>query len=91
MILKESLEAYSEAEFLEFLEEFFENKHHLTGAKYQEHIEKLVEHFCKITEHPRRSDLIFYPENEVEDSPESILATVKAWRTANKKTGFRSD
>ncbi|WP_288095641.1 bacteriocin immunity protein, partial [Pseudomonas sp.] len=44
-----------------------------------------------VTEHPDRSDVIFYPREGQEDSPEGILKEVKAWRASNNKPGFKSD
>ncbi|WP_110639177.1 bacteriocin immunity protein [Pseudomonas sp. CC120222-01a] len=46
-----------------------------------------VQEFKRISEHPAGSDLLFYPE-EGKDSPEQIVAEVKAWRAANGKPGF---
>ncbi|WP_240042837.1 bacteriocin immunity protein [Photorhabdus luminescens] len=49
----------------------------------------LVKHIEIITEHPRKNGLIFYPENDVEDSAEGILKVVKEWRAKNGKPGFK--
>lgn len=89
MMLKEKYEDYTEAEFLDFLSEFFENKHNLKGEAYRKHIQKLVSHFEKITEHPAKSDLIFYPATGTEDSPQGILTVVEVWRAANGKPGLK--
>ncbi|WP_016676051.1 bacteriocin immunity protein, partial [Yersinia pestis] len=48
-----------------------------------------VRHFTKITEHPSGSDLIYYPEDGADDSPEGILELVKKWRAENGKPGFK--
>lgn len=49
----------------------------------------LLENFIKITEHPSGVDLIYYPENGEDDSPEGILRIVKEWRAKNGKPGFK--
>ncbi|EJK7443039.1 bacteriocin immunity protein, partial [Escherichia coli] len=40
----------------------------------------LVDHFIKITEHPKKGDLIFYPNSQEDGEPENILKIVKEWR-----------
>ena len=89
MKLKNRYEDYTEAEFLAFLEEIFENKHDLDGDEYGEYINKLVKHFDDISGHPEKNALIFYPEKGVEDSPAGVLKALKSWRAANGKPGFK--
>lgn len=91
MIFKEKLENYTEAEFLTFLSEFFHQTSGLKGGALEEYRNKLLEHFESVSEHPGRSDVIFYPEEGQEDSPEGILKTVKEWRAANNKPGFKPE
>ncbi|MCT8167380.1 MULTISPECIES: bacteriocin immunity protein [unclassified Pseudomonas] len=91
MKLKNRLEDYTEQEFLEFLEEFFENKNNLSGDKLASHMNQLVNHFEQVTEHPAKSELIFHPAADVEDSPHGILKILKAWRAANGKPGFKAE
>ena len=69
MKLKDKFEDYTEQEFLEFLEEFFDNKNNLSGDKLARHTDELVSHFEQVTEHPAKSGLIFHPAADVEDSP----------------------
>ncbi len=90
MNLKKRLEDYTELEFLELLSEFFENKHGLIGKEYENHTNKLLLHFEKITEHPQKSALIFYPPAGREDSPEGILKEIKEWLAINDKPGFKA-
>jgi Colicin immunity protein / pyocin immunity protein. len=54
------------------------------------HIDAVLE-FERITEHPSGSDLIYYPEPGVENFPEGIVKTVKEWRAANGKPGFKPE
>ena len=89
MNLKENFYDYTEQEFLAFVEEFFINKTGLKGAKREQYIDRLVEHFEKITEHPDGYGVIYYPQNEQEDSPAGVVKTVKDWRAANGKPGFK--
>ncbi|MCP1518110.1 hypothetical protein J2Y74_002420 [Pseudomonas migulae] len=91
MELKAALKDYTEAEFLAFLGEFFHQTSGLKGQKLEEYRDKLLEHFESITEHPGRSDVIFYPKEGQEDSPEGILKEVKEWRAANNKPGFKPE
>ncbi|EJN28067.1 Colicin immunity protein / pyocin immunity protein [Pseudomonas sp. GM79] len=91
MILKGRLEDYTEEEFLTFLGEFFHQTSGLKGIALEVYREKLLDHFEVVTEHPGRSDVIFYPKEGQEDSPEGILKEVKEWRAANNKPGFKSE
>ncbi|RMM38271.1 Colicin/pyocin immunity protein [Pseudomonas amygdali pv. lachrymans] len=53
-------------------------------------MDRLVKHFVKVTEHPAQTDVIFYPEEGQEDTPEGILKTIKEWRAKNGKPGFKT-
>ncbi|BAP42000.1 colicin E9 immunity protein [Pseudomonas sp. StFLB209] len=80
----EKFEDYTEAEFLEFV-----TKICMADVKSErEHIQ-LVKHFEKITEHPQGNGVIFYPDPEIEDSPQGITDFIKRWREANGKPGFK--
>lgn len=48
-----------------------------------------AEQLAGICEHPDGSDLIYYPREGREDSPEGIVQEVKEWRQANGKPGFK--
>ncbi len=85
MEFKDRLEEYTEAEFLEFL-----NKIWVIDVSSEDEHDKLVEHFAIITEHPKGNGLIFYPDANVEDSPQGVINVVKKWRAANGKPGFKA-
>jgi hypothetical protein len=90
MVFKEKLEDYTESEFLDFLGEFFHCTSNLSGQALESYRDRLLEHFERVTEHPGKSDVIFYPEEGQEDSPEGVLKEVKEWRARNNKPGFKS-
>nr|WP_250188568.1 bacteriocin immunity protein [Escherichia coli] len=46
----------------------------------EKYLDTLVDHFIKITEHPKKGDLIFYPNSQEDGEPENILKIVKEWR-----------
>ncbi|EAT5844326.1 TPA: bacteriocin immunity protein [Salmonella enterica] len=77
MELKNNLEDYTEDEFIEFLNNFFEPPEELTGDELSKFIDNLLRHFNKITQHPDGGDLIFYPSEEREDSPEGVIEELK--------------
>jgi hypothetical protein len=85
------LEDYTESEFLDFLRELFEGGEELEASEFDNYMIARVKHFEVVTEHPGRSDVIFYPKEGQEDSPEGILREVKEWRAANNKPGFKSE
>lgn len=89
--LKNSIEDYTEAEFLLFLEEFFDNKTELKGCALSKYWDLLADHFERVTQHPSKSDVIYYPKEGQEDSPEGILKEVKEWRASNNKPGFKPE
>ncbi|EAW3494125.1 bacteriocin immunity protein [Salmonella enterica] len=39
-----------------------------------------MDHFIKITEHPKQGDLIAYPESPEAREPKNIIRIVKEWR-----------
>jgi hypothetical protein len=89
MIFKEKLEEYTEEEFLEFLRGMSSKHNNLRGDELIRYRDRIVDHFIKITEHPAQTDVIFYPEEGQEDSPEGVLKTIKEWRARNGKPGFK--
>ncbi|WP_338580701.1 bacteriocin immunity protein [Pseudomonas sp. MAG733B] len=91
MIFKEKFEDYTEAEFLEFLRELYEEREDLSADEFDELIIQGVHHFELITEHPDRSDVIFYPKDGCVSTPEDVLRVIKGWRAANNKPGFKSE
>ncbi|AJJ03607.1 immunity protein [Yersinia pseudotuberculosis IP 32953] len=75
---------YTESEFLELVKELF----NVEKTTEEEDINNLIE-FKRLCEHPAGSDLIFYPDNNREDSPEGVVKEVKKWRAENGKPGFK--
>ncbi|HAT8002844.1 TPA: bacteriocin immunity protein [Citrobacter koseri] len=89
MELKKRIEDYTEAEFIEFLNEFFSNVHNLKGRELESHIDSLVDHFDKIVDHPESDGLIFYPPDDREDSPQGIIEEIKRWRKSQGRPSFK--
>ena len=82
---KKMISDYTEAEFLEFVRKIC-----LAEGATEDDDNKLVDEFRRLTEHPDGSDLIYYPKDDQDDSPEGIVKTVKEWRATNGKPGFKS-
>jgi len=82
---KKTISDYTESEFLEFVKQFF----NVQSTTEQEDTKKILE-FKRLTEHPSGSDLIYYPNDDREDSPEGVVKEVKESRAANGKPGFKS-
>ncbi|MGN1636634.1 bacteriocin immunity protein [Yersinia enterocolitica] len=78
------LSDYTELEFLNFVK----NIYYDTYPSEEEHIRAILQ-FEILIEHPDGSDLIYYHNDEREDSPEGVLAEVKKWRAENGKPGFK--
>jgi hypothetical protein len=81
---KTVISEYTEAEFLLFVKTLCD-----FSARTEKQTDALVDEFCRLSEHPEGSDVIFYPPDEREDTPEGIVKEVKAWRAANGKPGFK--
>ncbi|APJ76746.1 bacteriocin immunity protein [Escherichia coli] len=74
---------YTENEFLDLVRKI------CNAEGTEKESEQLVREFRRLSEHPSGSDLIFYPENGKDDSPEAIVQEVKTWRLANGKPSFK--
>ncbi|ECF5952868.1 bacteriocin immunity protein [Salmonella enterica subsp. salamae] len=80
---KENVADYTEKEFIELLEEIVNatsKDKSLKGKKLEKYLDTLVDHFIKITGHPKKGDLIFYPNPPEDGEPEKIIKIVKEWR-----------
>jgi hypothetical protein len=89
MNLKQKLEEYTEAEFLNLLNEIYANPQNLKGDEQKKQVHMLVAHFEKVTENPDICDLIFYPKPGIEDSPAGVLGELKTWLKENGRPGFK--
>lgn len=80
------IEDVSEADFLAFVKKIY-------SASYKterQHGQAVVQ-FNQMSEHPCGSDLIYYPAPLADHSPEGIVQTIKEWRAANGKPGFKAE
>ncbi|MBD2784835.1 bacteriocin immunity protein [Xenorhabdus sp. DI] len=84
MKLKNSINDYTEEEFLKLLQIICDS-----DTETEEEHNSLIDHFEEVTEHPSGSDLIYFPKEGEDDSPAGILKTVKEWRLNNGKPGFK--
>ncbi|MGD8121843.1 bacteriocin immunity protein [Vibrio sp. Hep-1b-8] len=83
MRLHDRLEDYTELEFLELLNII------ISAEGSEEYQDELLENFIATTEHPDGSDLIYYPENPIDGTPENIVRIVKKWRLSQGLPGFK--
>jgi hypothetical protein len=86
MILKNKFEQYTEAEYAALINRLVSGDY----SSEREH-DAIVANIVATSEHPNGSDILYYPEEGVEDSPEGALETIKAWRAANGKPGFKAE
>lgn len=79
-----AIEHMTETEFLDFVKR-------ICRADYptQHQHGKAILEFESLSEHPEGSDLVYYPKPMADDSPEGIVKTIKEWRAANGKPGFK--
>lgn len=83
-ILKSKFEHYTEAEFTKFLSDIC-----LAKSSSETQFHRWLEHFEKVTEHPKSTDLFYYPLTDADPSPVGIVRTIKQWRAENGKPGFK--
>nr|WP_314528203.1 bacteriocin immunity protein [uncultured Pseudomonas sp.] len=85
--MKNHFSDYTEAEFIQFMREIREANKHASD----EVLDPLLQQFCRLTEHPDGTDLIYYPEDGADNSNEGITQTVKEWRAAQGLSGFKDE
>ncbi|ASA58015.1 bacteriocin immunity protein [Vibrio gazogenes] len=78
------IEEYTETEFLKLVQDIISVK-----AGNEETHTKMVRMFCKLTEHPDGSDLIYYPDDPADATPERIVEIVKQWRASQGLPCFK--
>jgi len=81
-----TIENITELEFLELITKICR-----AGYKTQHQHGKAILEFERLSEHPAGSDLIYYPKESADNSPEGIVKTIKEWRAENGKPGFKSE
>lgn len=84
--LGKSISEYTETQFTCLLQEIFTANRNGTP---DEVLDELLDQFRAVTGHPDGSDLIYWPEDESQCTPEGITKTVKEWREANGLPGFK--
>lgn len=81
--MKNKITDYSEKEFLDFVISIWDND------LPEEEEDELVAKFVELIEHPAKSDLIFWPKDGQEDSPEGIVNEIKRWYSEQGKPCFK--
>ncbi len=82
--MKKNITDYSELEFIQFVNRICIDDY----ATEQEHINAVL-HFEHIIAHPDGSDLIYYPDNPEDATPERIVKIVKEWRLSQGLPCFK--
>ncbi|CAM3623412.1 Colicin-E9 immunity protein [Vibrio aerogenes CECT 7868] len=81
---KQTLEKYTQSEFTDLLRKICK-----ADTNTEEELDLLIEHFEEITEHPDGSDLIYYPDDPADATPERIVEIVKEWRLSQGLPCFK--
>ncbi len=82
---KNTIADYTEVEFLDLLKRIAK-----ADAPSEKELDDLVDLFEMISQHPDGSDLIYYPENAEDGTPENIVRIVKEWRLSQGLPCFKS-
>lgn len=83
--MRKTLSDFTETEFLEFVIKIYSVDYNTD----RDHLNAVFE-FKRITEHPKGSDLLCFPDLGKE-GPRAIVDEVKTWRAANDKPGFKPE
>jgi hypothetical protein len=84
MTFKNKFEEYTESEYKTLIQRLFDGDY-----SSEAELDEIVEIIVITSEHPNGSDILYFPEEGVEDSPEGVLNVIKQWRAANGKPGFK--
>lgn len=80
------LSDYTEREFSDFITKI-KKANFLSESAHDE----AIYDFAQLTEHPEGWNLIYHPQSGADTSNEGIMETIKKWRAANGKPGFKQD
>lgn len=86
---KSKLEEYTEDEFTALVNELFIGPEGVSENEEEQYLINLALYIEKITEHPEKTDLLFYPPADREDSAKGVVKEIKAWRARSGKPGFK--
>lgn len=63
----------------------------IEGARTEQVLGELLEHFNKVVPHPAGSDLLFYPENDADGSVNGVVKAISDYCFSNGLPGFKDD
>jgi hypothetical protein len=86
MNFKNTLDQYTESEYTALIQRLFDGYY-----SSEAELDEIVENIVNTSEHPSGSDILYFPSNGIEDSPAGVLMTIKQWRAANGKPGFKTE
>ncbi len=81
---KTKLSEFTKAEFAKFVDDISHDR-----AETEAESDAWVRHFKSLVPHPAKSDLLFWPEEGADDSPEGIVAEIERYCRENGLPGFR--
>ncbi|WNJ94823.1 bacteriocin immunity protein [Vibrio ruber] len=82
--MEKNITSYTQDEFLSLVRRISIDDY----PTEQEHIDAVLL-FEKLTEHPDGSDLIYYPDDPADATPERIVEIVKQWRMSQGLPCFK--
>ncbi|MGB7997356.1 MAG: bacteriocin immunity protein [Photobacterium halotolerans] len=84
LTMKNSLQDYTETEFLEILEQTIEAE--------EEDVDTLADFFEEHVRHPKGCDLLFYPTKcGIEDTSQAVIDELKRWYAEQGLLCFKSE
>ena len=84
MSFKNKLEEYTESEYKKLIQRLFDGDYSSEGE-----LDDIIEIIVKTSEHPDGSEILYFPEESIEDSTDGVLSVIKQWRAANGKPSFK--
>lgn len=83
-LTKNSLSEFRRAEFLDFVRQIFNAE-----AEEEEEGNRQMRAFSSLVPHPLKSDLISWPEEGADDTPEGVVAEVERYCRENGLACFK--
>ncbi|MCM5705817.1 bacteriocin immunity protein [Larsenimonas salina] len=84
-LFKPRFEDYTREEFMGLIKAIFDVENNIDIH------DELIGQFIVVSQHPDGSDLIFYPEEPPEVTPEKVFDQVEQWRKAHSLPGFKGE
>lgn len=75
---------------MSLVNELFIGPDNVAEDEEEQYLIDLALHIVDVTEHPEKTDLLFYPPADRERGAKGVIQEIKAWRAKSGKSCFRT-